>query len=104
MRGETRISPSWACRHPFRPLRLTGRGPAGSARGRIREVGLTRSETAGEGTLAGILAERLRQQREALVHRWLQRIAARVNIDPNEVFPTEALLDHVPLLVDGIAE
>lgn len=54
--------------------------------------------------LAAALAERLRDQRDALVHRWLERIAARVNIDPNEVFPTDALLDHVPLLVDGIAD
>jgi signal transduction histidine kinase len=61
-------------------------------------------QTAREGPLATALAERLREQREALVRRWLERIAARVNIDPNDVFPTDALLDHVPLLVDGIAE
>ena len=61
-------------------------------------------ETARESPLAATLAERLRDQREALVHRWLERIAARVNIDPNDVFPTDALLDHVPLLVDGIAD
>ena len=61
-------------------------------------------ETARESPLVGVLAERLRANREALVHRWLERIAARVNIDPNDVFPTDALLDHVPLLIDGIAE
>ena len=61
-------------------------------------------DTARESPLAAALAERLREQREALVHRWLERIAARVNIDPNEVVPTDALLDHVPLLVDGVAE
>jgi signal transduction histidine kinase len=61
-------------------------------------------ETARESSLAATLADRLRDQREALVQRWLERIAARVNIDPNDVFPTDALLDHVPLLVDGIAE
>ena len=62
------------------------------------------SETAREGSLAAALAEQLRDQREALVHRWLARIAARVNIDPNDVFPTDALLDHVPLLIDGVAD
>jgi signal transduction histidine kinase len=62
------------------------------------------SDTAREGSLAAALAEQLRDQREALVHRWLARIAARVNIDPNDVFPTDALLDHVPLLIDGIAD
>ena len=62
------------------------------------------SETARAGTLAAALAEQLRDQRETLVHRWLERIAARVNIDPNDVFPTDALLNHVPLLIDGVAE
>jgi signal transduction histidine kinase len=37
------------------------------------------------------------------VHRWLDRIAARVALMPNRVFPTEELLNHVPLLIDGIA-
>jgi signal transduction histidine kinase len=63
-----------------------------------------RHEVAAESPLSIVLAGRLREQREALVHRWLERIAARVNIDPNDVFPTDALLDHVPLLIDGIAE
>jgi signal transduction histidine kinase len=54
--------------------------------------------------LATRLAERLRASREALVARWLDRIAARVTLAPEHVFPTEALLNHVPLLVDGIAD
>ena len=36
--------------------------------------------------------------------RWLDRIAARVELAPEQVFPTDELLDHVPLLVDGIAD
>ncbi len=43
-------------------------------------------------------------EREDLTRRWLERIAARVNIDPNHIFPTETLLNHVPLLIDGIAD
>jgi signal transduction histidine kinase len=35
--------------------------------------------------------------------RWLERIAARVTLDANEIFPSDALLDHVPILIDGIA-
>ncbi len=35
--------------------------------------------------------------------RWLERISARVALDPNRVFPTDDLLDHIPLLLDGIA-
>lgn len=38
------------------------------------------------------------------MQRWLERIEARVALTPNEVFPTESLLNHVPLLIDGIAD
>lgn len=54
--------------------------------------------------LATVLAGRLRVARDDLTRRWLDRIVARVSIDPNRVFPTDALLDHVPLLIDGIAD
>ena len=45
----------------------------------------------------------MRGEREALSQRWLERIAERVSLDANRVFPTDELLDHVPLLIDGIA-
>jgi signal transduction histidine kinase len=54
--------------------------------------------------LAFVVAQRLRENRELLVGRWLDRIAARVAIAPNRIFPTDELLDHVPVLVDGIAD
>lgn len=54
--------------------------------------------------LAAVLATRLRDARDEMTHRWLDRIAARVSISPENVFPTEELLDHVPLLIDGIAD
>lgn len=53
--------------------------------------------------LAVGLATRIRAAREDLTRRWLDRIAARVAIDPNRIFPTDELLNHVPLLMDGIA-
>jgi len=53
--------------------------------------------------LASVLAARLRAEREELTRRWLDRIAARVSIDAVRVFPTADLLNHVPLLIDGIA-
>jgi signal transduction histidine kinase len=56
-----------------------------------------------ECPLAATLAQRLRGDREALVTRWLDRIAQRVAISRNQIFPTEDLLDHVPLLIEGIA-
>jgi signal transduction histidine kinase len=54
--------------------------------------------------LAGILAARLREARTELTARWLERISARVSTEPNRVFPSNELLDHVPLLIDGIAD
>jgi signal transduction histidine kinase len=54
-------------------------------------------------SLAPALAARIRDARETLTRRWLDRIVDRVALDPNRVFPTDALLDHVPLLLDGIA-
>ena len=53
--------------------------------------------------LAATLAARLRAERRVLTSRWLDRIVARVATDPNRVFPSAELLDHVPLLIDGIA-
>ncbi|MDP9206012.1 MAG: HAMP domain-containing histidine kinase [Gemmatimonadota bacterium] len=55
-------------------------------------------------TLATALADRMRSSSDELTRRWLDRISARVRIDPNRIFPTDALLDHVPLLILGIAD
>jgi len=53
---------------------------------------------------AATLATRLRGSRDDLTKRWLDRISARVRLHPNRVFPSEELLDHVPLLIDGVAD
>jgi signal transduction histidine kinase len=53
--------------------------------------------------LASLLAARLRASRDELVRRWLERITARVSVSPQRVFPSDELLNHVPLLIDGIA-
>jgi signal transduction histidine kinase len=55
-------------------------------------------------TLARALADKMRASSDELTHRWLDRISARVSLDPNRIFPTDALLDHVPLLILGIAD
>src|ERR1700686_2437554 len=55
-------------------------------------------------TLARVLADRMREGSDDLTRRWLGRINARVRLDPNRIFPTDALLDHVPLLIRGIAD
>jgi signal transduction histidine kinase len=54
--------------------------------------------------LAALLAVQLREARTDVVRRWLDRIVARVTVDAQQVFPSDELLDHVPLLVDGIAD
>lgn len=54
--------------------------------------------------LAASLAARLRNDRRDLVKRWLDRIVDRIALHPNRVFPSEDLLDHVPLLIEGIAD
>ena len=54
--------------------------------------------------LAKALADTMRASSEELTRRWLDRISSRVRLDPNRIFPTDALLDHVPLLIRGIAD
>src|SRR5688500_3293766 len=70
-----------------------------------RRVDLPRGDGSGgtKGRTGAVLAAALREAREELVRRWLDRIIARVAINPNRVFPTEELLNHVPILIDGIA-
>ena len=53
--------------------------------------------------LASLLADRLRESKRDLVSRWLERIQARVTLNAMDVFPSESLLNHVPLLIEGIA-
>ena len=54
--------------------------------------------------LAVMLADRLRDQRDGLTSRWLIRIADRVALTPQRIFPSDDLIDHVPLLLLGIAD
>ena len=54
--------------------------------------------------LPSLLAAELRASRTDIVRRWLDRIIARVTVEPGRIFPSEELLDHMPLLVDGIAD
>lgn len=54
--------------------------------------------------LAIELAQRIRDNHAELTRRWLDRIAARVSLEPNRVFPSDQLLDHVHILMQGIAD
>ncbi len=55
-------------------------------------------------TLAKAVADKMRSSSDELTRRWLDRISARVSVDPNRIFPTDSLLDHMPLLILGIAD
>lgn len=68
-----------------------------------RDVSTTTADLP-ECPLAGTLAGKLRGARDRLVARWLERIEQRVALDANRVFPSDDLLDHVPLLIDGMAD
>lgn len=65
---------------------------------------MTLTSRVSNGPLAEALATRLRDSKDNLVRRWLDRITARVTVAPNRVFPTDELLNHVPILIDGIAD
>lgn len=57
-----------------------------------------------ECPMAGVLATRLRESKRELTTQWLGRIANRITLDKNQIFPTEELLNHVPLLIEGVAD
>jgi signal transduction histidine kinase len=57
-----------------------------------------------DNKLTSAVAAALRAARRELVSRWLDRISSRVTVDVNRIFPAEELLNHVPLLIDGIAD
>jgi signal transduction histidine kinase len=57
-----------------------------------------------DDTFAATIAARISAERYALATRWLDRLIALIPVRPNEVFPTEALLDHVPKLIEQIAK
>ena len=58
----------------------------------------------GECPMAGVLAARLREAKRELTTQWLGRIANRITLDKNHIFPTDELLNHVPLLIEGVAD
>lgn len=49
-----------------------------------------------------VIAGRIRDQAEALSKHWLVRLNELVPVPPNEVFPTEAILDHIPTVIREI--
>jgi signal transduction histidine kinase len=52
---------------------------------------------------AAVISQRIATERLTLSVRWLARLRELLTVGANEVFPSEQLLDHIPLLVDEIA-
>lgn len=43
-------------------------------------------------------------ERHELAVRWLNRLAVTIPVTPDQVFPTDRLLDHIPALIEQIAK
>jgi hypothetical protein len=54
-------------------------------------------------SLSELVAARMCEAQIELTTRWLERIADRVRVPSEHIFPTDELLDHMPLLIEGIA-
>jgi signal transduction histidine kinase len=52
---------------------------------------------------AGIVSQRVAAERLTLASRWLDRLKELLTVSPNEVFPSQELLDHIPALIEEIA-
>jgi signal transduction histidine kinase len=59
--------------------------------------------TAIADNFAGVLSQRLAAERWRLADLWLERLKELLPLDPNNVFPSDQLLDHIPLLIGEIA-
>jgi signal transduction histidine kinase len=53
---------------------------------------------------AGIVSQRVAAERDALATHWLQRLNELLTVRPSEVFPSKQLLDHIPSLIQEIAQ
>jgi signal transduction histidine kinase len=51
----------------------------------------------------GIVSHRVEAERHVLAASWLGRLNELLNVDANDVFPSEQLLDHIPVLIREIA-
>lgn len=52
---------------------------------------------------ASVIAARMAAERLTLAARWLTRLRDLLTVKANDVFPSDQLLDHIPVLVDQIA-
>jgi signal transduction histidine kinase len=56
------------------------------------------------GDFGSAMGARMRESQRALAADWLARLDELLPVERNEVFPSDALLDHIPALITEIAE
>jgi len=49
---------------------------------------------------AAIVSQRVAAERLTLAGLWLGRLQELLTVKPNDVFPSDRLLDHIPLLIE----
>jgi signal transduction histidine kinase len=52
---------------------------------------------------ASVLSHRVAAERRLLAGRWLERLNELLTVEVNDVFPSDQLLDHIPVLIEEIA-
>jgi signal transduction histidine kinase len=60
-------------------------------------------DTSFSAAFAATIAARMQDSAASLAGRWLDRLLSLIPVAPNEVFPTNSILDHVPVLIEQIA-
>ena len=55
------------------------------------------------GGYAAIVSQLIASERHTLAGEWLTRLYKILNVEPNEVFPSARLLDHIPSLITEVA-
>jgi signal transduction histidine kinase len=55
-------------------------------------------------TFASVIAARLREKSRQLSQRWLERLNDILTVERNDIFPTDDLLDHIPQLIEQMAD
>lgn len=51
-----------------------------------------------------LIAQRIRSGHDVIARRWLDRLAEMLPVERNEIFPSDQLLDHIPALINEIAD
>jgi signal transduction histidine kinase len=51
-----------------------------------------------------LIADRLRAENHAIAGRWLARLKDLLPVDIGDIFPTDQVLDHIPSLIEEIAD